>query len=90
MNPANNGVGGVVIAGAVISSFRRRGDGARRWSGCVIAVSQRRRFGDNDICRFREPAGGVISWSRRGNASANASAGTSHAFYHATITLALE
>ena len=59
--PANNGVGGVVIAGAVISSFRRRGDGARRWSGCVIAVSQRRRFGDNDICRFREPAGGVIS-----------------------------
>ena len=59
--PANNGVGGVVIAGAVISSFRRRGDGARRWSGCVIAVSQRRRFGDSNICRFREPAGRVIS-----------------------------
>ena len=60
-SPANNGVGGVIIASAIIA-----GVGMARGVGLALLspLTQRRRNGDSDICRFREPAGGVVSWSR--------------------------
>ena len=56
--PANNGVGGVVIAGAVIADVgMARGVGLALLSPFTNAGGN----GDSDICRFRYPAGGVVS-----------------------------
>ena len=56
--PANNGVGGVVIAGAIIANV-----GMARGVGLALLspFTNAGRNGDSDICRFREPAGGVVS-----------------------------
>ena len=60
-NPANNGVGGVIIASAIIAGVgMARGVGLALLSPFTNAGGN----GDSDICRFREPAGGVVSWSR--------------------------
>ena len=61
MVPANNGVGGVVIAGAVIADV-----GMARGVGLALLLpfTNAGGNGDSDICRFREPTGGGVSWSR--------------------------
>ena len=57
-DPANNGVGGVVIAGAVIADVgMAQGVGLALLSPFTNAGGN----GNSDICRFRYPAGGVVS-----------------------------